>query len=106
MSNEKQSIDLNKVDFLIWDKAKLEDYQRELINIVASLESQIDRNNIRMQHFSLINSLEEPDNQLDFVEVFDERWRKNVTYSLSRAKLFLNEVTRRINVINMRGATV
>lgn len=106
MSNEKQSLDLNKVDFLIWDKAKLEEYQRELINIVASLESQIDRNNVRMKHFDLINEFSKEDEKLLFEEVFDERWRKNVTYSLSRAKLFLVEVTRRLDVICYGGTSV
>jgi hypothetical protein len=99
---EKVELDLNNTDFLIWDKPSLAIYQRELIGIIASLESQIDRNNVRMQHFDLISELaaEKP----DFAQVFDERWRKNVTYSLSRARLFLAEVTRRLSAIEQGRA--
>ena len=94
MSEEQTEIDLNKTNFLIYDSDLLQEYQRQLIGTVASLRSQIDRNNVRMQYFDLIN--EDSGEKLEFGKVFDERWRKNVTYSLARAELFLAEVTRRL----------
>lgn len=93
--NEERGLDLNATDFFIWDYGKLLEYQKELINIVASLESQVDRNTMRLQYYDLISEFGAPGMVKDFNKVFDERWRKNVTFSLTRAKLLLNEVTRR-----------
>ena len=102
--NEERGLDLNATDFFIWDHSKLLEYQKELINIVASLESQIDRNSTRLKYYDLIAEFGAASTVKDFSKVWDERWRKNVMFSLTRARLLLVEVTRRCAIVERPAA--
>jgi hypothetical protein len=96
---EREHLDLNNTDFHIWDYGLLVKYQKELIRTVASLKSQIDRNDMRLEFFH--DCRDELRNTPPFEKVYDERWRKGVTYSLHLAEGFLAEVTRRMAIMEV-----
>lgn len=101
---EEDALDLNGTDFFIWDYQKLCEYQRKLISVVASLESQLDRQTMRIDNWDILQEYEIKTRQ--FSEVFDERWRKAIVFNLSRARLLLQEVTRRMGSLEARSFPV
>ena len=96
---EEDTLDLAKTDFFVWDYGKLSEYQRKLISVVASLESQLDRQTMRLAHYDLIQDFKDQVQARDFADVWDERWRKSIVFNMSRARLVLAEVTRRMSVM-------
>ena len=94
---EEDTVDLNKDNFFIWDYAKLAEYQRKLISVVASLESQLDRQTMRIAHYDLTQDFKDEIQARNFADVWDERWRKSIVFNLGRARLILVEVTRRMD---------
>lgn len=98
---EEDSLDLNNTDFFIWNYGKLCDYQRKLISVIASLESQLDRQTMRLENWDLLQDYKDSVKVRDFHEVFDERWRKAIVFNLGRARLLLQEVTRRMGAIEV-----